>query len=141
MAGKLNKQELGIAALLTEPTIEAAAAKAGVSYRTMKGWLARPDFAARYRAARTEVLERAIAQLLQACTRAVGRLEKNLDSESVQGSNRAAELILAHTAKGIETLDLRAEVDELKRQLAALRKGSDGHDGATGPCEAEGGGR
>jgi hypothetical protein len=54
---KGRKAELAIAALLAEPTVEAAAARAGVSAGTLKNWLADPAFRRAYRRARREVVE------------------------------------------------------------------------------------
>ncbi len=139
MAGKASRYEQAIAALLSEPTVEAAAGQAGISYRTLKLWLARPEFQAAYRAARAELLERTVARLLRACDRAVGRLERNLDAETVQGSNRAAALILATAVKGVEALDLRAEVEALKRIVAEMKRGrGNGDQRAAGTGAAEG---
>jgi len=139
-----RRQEVAIAALLSEPTVEAAAKKAKVGYATLKGWLQLSDFQAAYRAARAAVLERTVTRLLRTCDRAVDRLERNLDSGNVPGSNRAAEVILAKAVKGVEALDLRAEIEELKRQFAAMKKGvtedgdgGDHGDGATGDAAAE----
>jgi transposase-like protein len=44
-----SKQEVLIAALLTEPTYAAAAAKAGVSAATLYRWLQLPSFRTAYR--------------------------------------------------------------------------------------------
>jgi hypothetical protein len=140
MAGKTNRQELAVSALLTEPTIEAAAAKACVSCRTLKGWSARADFAALYRAARSEVRERTVARLVLASNKAVERLERNLDSPSDPAANRAAELILANAAKGIEEADLRAELADLRRLVEELKGGRHGDARAAGGRAAEGGG-
>jgi hypothetical protein len=134
-----RRQEQAVAALLTEGSVEDAARKARVAYSTLRGWLQQPEFQAAYRAARAELLERTIAKLLRTCGRAVERLDANLGAESVQGSNRAAALVLAMTMKGLEALDLRAEVDELKRRLDELQKGSGGHDGTPGVGETSDG--
>jgi hypothetical protein len=141
-----RRQEVAIACLLSEPTVEEAAKKARVAYSTLKGWLQQPDFQAAYRAARAEVLDRTVARLLATCAKAVGRLEANLDSANPQAANRAAALVLAHAIRGVELMDLRAEVDELRRQFEAMKKGdSDAEpeargreaEAADGPAGAE----
>jgi hypothetical protein len=54
--GKCPRQaEAAIAALLAEPTIEAAARKAGISESTLLRWLQEPAFKAAFRAARRQV--------------------------------------------------------------------------------------
>jgi hypothetical protein len=137
MAGKVNKREAAIAALLTERTVEEAAAKAGISYRALKLWLTQPDFAAAYRAARAAILDRTVASLLRTCTKAVDRLEQNLDSPNPQAANRAALAILAHAFRGMEALDLRAEIEAIKRQLLATANGQGGD--SNGDSQAGGG--
>jgi hypothetical protein len=127
MAGKASKQELALAALLSERTVEQAAAKAGISYRTLKNWLRDPTFSDAYRRARAEVLERTVARLLTTCGDAVEALRKNLTCGKAGPEIRAAVAILTHAVRGVETLDLRAEVDELKRQIEAMRQGSSEH--------------
>jgi hypothetical protein len=114
MAGKMNRQEQAISALLSEPTVEKAAAQAGVSYRTLKSWLAQPEFQVRYRAARAAVLERTVARLLHACGAAVAALEKNLGAENPQAANRAALGILDHALRGVEVLDLAERITALE---------------------------
>src|SRR5438094_887680 len=52
-----SKQETLIAALLTEPTYAAAAAKAGVGTATLYRWMHLPEFRAAYRRARRELVE------------------------------------------------------------------------------------
>jgi hypothetical protein len=138
MAGKANKQELAVACLLSEPTVEAAAKKAGISYRTLKLWLTRPEFQALYRAARAEVTERNLARLLACTGEAIETLRRNLTCGEFGPENRAADLILSHAEKGTEIQDLRAELDEIKRQVAAMRKGDGDVEPAAGGRAAEG---
>jgi hypothetical protein len=114
MAGKMNRREQAISALLVEPTVEKAAAQAGVSYRTLKGWLAQADFQARYRAARAAVLERRVARLLHACGAAVAALERNLSAANPQAANRAALGIIDRSMRGVELLDLAERITALE---------------------------
>jgi hypothetical protein len=51
-----RKREQAIAALLTQPTIAAAAKMAGIGERTLRRWLKLPEFASAYDAARREVV-------------------------------------------------------------------------------------
>jgi hypothetical protein len=102
--------------LLTQPTIEAAAAEAGVAYRTLKGWLARPDFQQAYRQARHQLLERTVARLLALCGQAVETLGRNLTCGRPTAENRAALAILEQATRGVELLDLAARVEALEAQ-------------------------
>ena len=51
------KQEVLVAALLTEPTQAKAAEKAGVSETTLYRWLALPEFKTAYRLARRQLID------------------------------------------------------------------------------------
>lgn len=66
-----RKQEALIAALLTEPTYAAAAAKAGVSEATVYRWKLLPDFREAYRSARRELVEAAVGRIQAATGQAV----------------------------------------------------------------------
>jgi transposase len=58
-----NKQEALIAALLTESTNAAAAAKAGVGQTTLYRWMQLPAFSAAYREARRGLMEATVGRL------------------------------------------------------------------------------
>jgi DNA-binding MurR/RpiR family transcriptional regulator len=62
------KQERALIALLDCGEIKQAAATAGVNESTLWRWLQSPDFQSRYRAARRQLVETAIAQLQSDCT-------------------------------------------------------------------------
>jgi hypothetical protein len=118
MAQKVpNKWELAVAALLAEKTVEDAAMRIGVGYRTLKGWLALPEFQELYRAARRNVLERNVARLLALTDKALDKLDKNLECDSPAAVNKAIELTLAHATKGMECLDLLDRVKNLEERL------------------------
>src|SRR5262245_44185441 len=118
---KLNrKQEAAIAALLSEKTNADAAEKAGVGEATLQRWLRLPAFQAAYRRARQEVVERTVARLLKLTAKAVDTLDRNMDCGIKGAENRAAELALAHAVKGVETLDLAADLEELQKRIEEL---------------------
>jgi hypothetical protein len=110
-----RKWEAAIAALLAEPTVEAAAATAGVSSRTLRGWLAQPAFAAAYRDARAALLERVTGHLLRTCVRAVQTLEAELGGERAADRIRAATALLAHARSNAAELDLEGRIRELEQ--------------------------
>ncbi len=123
---KSTQEERAIAALLSEPTIAAAAKVARISEATLWRWLQRPDFQASYRTARRHLVEGAIGRLQLATTKAVDALERNLTArrkESVQV--RAAAVILDHATKAVELMDLEARVAALEER-AAQREGKVG---------------
>ena len=114
-ADKLGrKEEVAIAALLTENTIGEAAAKAGVCERTLKNWLVLPEFATAYRAARQEVLDRAVTRLLTVCGEAVDTLRACLTSAKPGDRIRAAVAILDHAIKGTDQLDVIERIKALE---------------------------
>jgi hypothetical protein len=115
-----RKQEQAIAALLTEPTLEQAAALAGVSKRTLEYWLARPDFQAAYRKARAAVLERTVGRLVSGSGRAVGVLVECLESPRPSDRIRAAATLLAHAVGAVEVVELERRLSELEQVLDKL---------------------
>src|SRR5262249_4592278 len=133
------------AALLTEPTIEAAAAKAQVGYSTLKAWLREPAFAAAYAAARQDTLERTVAGLLHISGSAVAALQRALTSGVTRDEIRGAVVVLDHEVRGVETLDLARQLDEVKRQMEVLKRhghgsaqeGVDQTPAAAGPADGD----
>jgi hypothetical protein len=115
---KLSRtQEKAIAALLSTRTIGEAAKTCGVNDATMWRWLQLPDFAAAYRAARRQVVERAVSELQAACGEAVETLKRNLHCENAAVEIRAAQIILEQAIKGVELMDLQERIERLEELL------------------------
>jgi hypothetical protein len=97
MSEKLSgKQEQALIALLTEATIEGAAAKAGVNARTLFRWLNYPPFVATYRDARRQAVQHATGRLQQAASDAVTTLrEVMMDPEAPARVNAAKSVLEA----------------------------------------------
>jgi hypothetical protein len=114
-----RKQEAAIAALLSEATVEAAAAKAGISISTLKRWLAEPSFRRLYQQARAGLLERVVATLLRLSTSAIVALGRNLTCGKPSVEVRAAEAILTQATRGVELLDLAERVEQLEAAAKA----------------------
>jgi hypothetical protein len=115
-----RKQEQAIAALLSEVTIERAAAKIGVACRTLKNWLKRPDFAASYRAARRAVTDESILVLQKSSLSAAIALNRNLDCGNPGVEVRAALGLFAVVQKADELNDLANQLAELRQQVEQL---------------------
>lgn len=111
---KLNtKQEALLAALLTESTYAAAAAKVGVSRMTAYRWLRTEVFQQTYRRARQELVNTAIGRLQLGSGLAVDALMKIVvqsrrDSDRV----RAAVVILDHAYRGLTDAELLVQSPE-----------------------------
>lgn len=118
---KRRQYDLAIAFLLIEPTIAAAAEKAGVSEGTLIRWMKEPDFDAAYRDARRKVVERSIGRLQGASGEAVEALQRNLKCGAPPAEIAAARAILDKAIQGLELSDLQAKVARLEAILSKLK--------------------
>lgn len=109
------KQQAGIRALLTEPTVTAAAQAAGVGRRTMYRWLADSAFQQALAAAELEALQQLTRALAGNANKAQAALLAILDDPNAPPSARvkAASAYLTHLPA------LRAGLS-LEQRLAAL---------------------
>jgi hypothetical protein len=112
-----RKQDRAILALLTEPTVEAAARSADVAPATIWRWTQQADFRARLRDARRAIVEGAIGRLQQAATDAVETLRRNLTCGTPSVEVRAATAILDQAVKAVELFDLAERVEHLEARL------------------------
>ena len=112
-----RQEETAISALLSCPSIEAAAEQAGVSAATLRRWLADAEFKARYREARRQVVEQAVSGLQQAAGEAVAVLSTIAGDAAQPAGARvsAARTILDQAFRGMEVLDLAARIEQLER--------------------------
>ena len=114
MNGISRKQDAAIGALLSQPTISAAAESVGIGEATLRRWLKEPGFLTAYRAARLDTLEHCIALLQKAGIDAVEALQQSLPANSEGVRLRAACAILDYSMKGTELLDLEARIAVLE---------------------------
>jgi len=117
---KLSRnQERAIAALLAEPTIDAAAKLTGVGERTLRRWLQRPDFAARYADARRALVDNAVRDLQAATGEAVRVLQDVAGNPQTPPAARvaAARTILAEAYRGTELFDLGVRIAKLEQTI------------------------
>jgi hypothetical protein len=113
-----RKQEQALAALLDCATVKEAAARAQVSYRTLKAWLDRPHFQTAYQAAKRQVLADAIDQLRQVAGQAVQALRRNLTSAPAAVQVRAAGAVLDQVVRLTSHLDLEQRLTALEQAHA-----------------------
>ena len=118
MNGISRKQDTAIGALLSQPTILAAAESVGVGESTLRRWLKDGDFLTAYRAARREAVSQAIGHLQGACSVAVMALTDISQDVNCPASARvsAARTVLELALKGVELEDLAVRAEELELQ-------------------------
>lgn len=122
MAKLTHNQRKALEALLSSRTITDAAAKCGLTRRTLSKYLGDPDFLLELRQRQDQLLDAAVAALAGLAGKAVGTLEGNLDSPeaSAQAKNRAALGILDQLRKMVTFYQLEDRVTELETRLADL---------------------
>ena len=119
-----RKKEAAIAALLSARNAEEAARAAGISPATLRRWQKDPEFETGYREALRLAYKQSIGRLHQASSAAVSTLLKVMvDAETPPATKvRAADSVLAHTAKAIELDDIEARLTELERSTGESNK-------------------
>jgi hypothetical protein len=121
IAEKLTaKQERALVALLSTGGIKEAAELCAVNESTMWRWLQLPSFQARYRAARRQVVETAIAQLQSDCSVAVRVLREVAEDAQSPASARvsAAKTIIEQSVSAVELMDLQERLEALEERIA-----------------------
>ena len=115
--GLTAPQHHAIMALLSEPSIAAAARHAGVGERTLHRWLREERFMGEYRRARREAFGQAIGLTQRASASAVATLLKIMHDSSAASSARvtAASQVLRFARESIEVDDLAERVEVLER--------------------------
>lgn len=116
-----RKQEILICYLLTEPSVNKAAEKAGIGVTTAFRWLQDPEFQEQYREARRMAVSQAISQLQQASTEAVQTLRNVMADEEAPPASRvsAAKTVLELSFKAVELEDLTARLEKLEQSISA----------------------
>jgi hypothetical protein len=115
-----RKWQAVIELFLKEPTItkQAAAAKLGIAYSTLKGWLRQPAYQEAEREARKEIWAQVGMQLVAGLSESVETLRRNQSCEEPGTEVRAADLFIENARKTWELLDIAQEVETLKQQVA-----------------------
>jgi hypothetical protein len=120
--GKKDCDDKLLLALAAGMTVPGAAAQAGCSERTVRRRLADPDFQARVRRVRADMLDRAAGALSAASVKAAAALAKLLDSDKEPVVLGAARVLLDSVLKV-------REQTELERRLAALEQAEQARKG------------
>ena len=113
------KKQKALLALLTNPTKEKAAAAAGITSKTLRGYLADPEFQAEYRKAFAGLVEDATRQAQQAIEPALSTLRDVVEDggESAQFRISAARSILEYSLKLTEQNDIISKLQELEAAM------------------------
>lgn len=116
---KEDKDELIISALLSNPTIRAAAIVCEVSERQIYTRLKTPSFKARYDAARRELLEQSTAYVQGMVSEAIKKMHDvmNDPETSKQVQLNAAEGIIRNSLKLTEQADVISQIEDLKKAV------------------------
>jgi hypothetical protein len=131
-------RERAVLALLSCPTVAAAAAEAGVSERTLWGWMRDdPEFRGQYSRARAEAVDDGLRQLQRGAAIAARALIRQARGEDAGASIKAAIGLLDQLAKATRAADVQAVEDrlglaearlaEVESRLAAREKPDDAH--------------
>jgi hypothetical protein len=123
-----RRKEMAIGALLSHPTLTAAASASGVSARTLTRWLQDKAFSARVRRERAALLESTTDLLRKESVGAVAVLASVAKNQRAPCGSRvtAAKAIIELSFKAGELLQLTARVEELERQTELHRSASGG---------------
>lgn len=126
-----GRWSVAISALLTSPSLAAAARRSGVPQRTLQRWHANPKFRELLAAAYRVVVESAVRQVQQSMGKAAETLVAVLDDPASTPADRirAARTILDTGLAGMEKLDLVREVEKLLARAAANDRANEGAGG------------
>lgn len=118
-----DKQSMALAALLSEPTQEAAAKKLGISARTLRRYLADPEFAEAYRQAHAQLIGDATKRMQRGLSAAVDTLQEIATDPEAGKTARvaAARSILENTLKYTELSDIMSRIARLEEMAGDLQ--------------------
>ena len=119
------QREKAIAALLGSSTQAEAAEKLGITARTLRGYLADPDFDAEYRRRKSELVTDATRQIHACYSSAIQTLRNIVESDLCTDGARisAARAILEFGLKFTEASEIVAQLDVLREAAEAQQKG------------------
>lgn len=120
-----EKQQVVLEALLAGDTTVAAAVKGKVSHQLVSRWKKLPEFKTALTAQRDDIqasiLEDITTQLIPLLTPAVKAVKLCLETGNGAVRMRAADLVLTKLAEAGKALEVVAEMEQLKAELADAR--------------------
>ncbi len=113
------KKQKALLALLTSPTREKAAATAGITSKTLRGYLDDPEFQAEYRKVFAQLVEDATRRVQQTLEPAVSVLREIMEDREENGQTRvsAARSVLEYGLKLTEQADILTRLQELEEAI------------------------
>lgn len=113
------KKQKALVALLTQPTKEKAAAAAGITSKTPRGYLDDPEFQAEYKKAFAGLVEDATRKVQQTLDPAVAVLREVMEDSDENGQVRvsAARSVLEYGLKMTEQTDIITRLQELEAAI------------------------
>lgn len=121
-----RKQELAIAALLSQGSIEAAAKSINIGNATLRRWMKDLGFRAEYRNSRKEALDAATGQLQQLTSAAANALKAVIEDGEVPHSARvaASRAVFEIAHRGLELEDFDQRLGVIERALNCEGEGA-----------------
>lgn len=115
----MKNQEKALAALLSSDTQAEAAAKIGVTARTLRSYLADPAFFAEYQRMRRQVVSDATRQIQSSLHSAIQALLNIVEDENTSAPARisAARSILEYGLRFTEVTDVLTRLEDLERAM------------------------
>jgi hypothetical protein len=116
--GKHRLDELLVAALLTKPTVSAAARAVGISSRTAQSRMRDPEFEEKFREAKVRLVNQTTSLLTANAVAAATTLKKIfVDSRTVPGARvAAATATLRLTLESYELTELERRISDLENK-------------------------
>ena len=114
------KQKRAIAALISSPTIKAAAKASGIGYTTIRRWLKNDaEFAQAYRDAASEIMDNAVFLARNSMTPALLTLRQIIADKEQNGAVRsqASRTLLEYGAKLTERADVLDRLEKLEQSM------------------------
>lgn len=114
-----RKTEQVIAALISNPTVRAAAKACGVSETYIYTCLKKPDFLEQYDNARRDLLKQSTAYIQGIVSEAIKKMHEVMSNADTapQVQLNAAEAIMRNSLKMTEQADILAQIAELKKAV------------------------
>jgi len=115
-----RRHEAALVALLSEPTMEAAAKKAGISISTLSRWMELAEFQEKYRQPRRDSVTTATTALQRHAAGAVATLAQVMGDPTAPSAVRvsAARIVLELAYRAVEIEDIQERLSRLEQSQA-----------------------